>query len=69
MVDEQIQELILRRTGSQAIKQSAIRGGISTLRQDGFRKAALGQTTIEEVFRVTQDDVLAGPETITYVNG
>jgi general secretion pathway protein E len=69
VVDEQIQELILRRTGSQAIKQLAIQRGISTLRQDGFRKAAVGQTTIEEVFRVTQDDVLAGPETITYVNG
>ena len=37
------------------IKEAAIEKGMSTLRQDGFRKALAGETTLEEVYRVTQD--------------
>jgi len=68
-VDEQIQELILQRTGSHVIEQTAVRSSMSTLRQDGLRKAVAGQTTIEEAFRVTQDDVFTGSETNGHVNG
>jgi type II secretory ATPase GspE/PulE/Tfp pilus assembly ATPase PilB-like protein len=29
---------------------------METLRQDGWRRVGLGQTTVEEVVRVTQND-------------
>ena len=39
-----------------AIKQAAIRAGMRTLRGDGWRKVGRGQTTIDEVLRVTNAD-------------
>ncbi len=35
---------------------------MATLRQDGLRRALAGVTTLEEVYRVTQDSVQIGPE-------
>jgi general secretion pathway protein E len=55
IVDDQIKELIIKRCGSHVIKETAIGRGMTTLRQDGLRKALAGQTTLEEVCRVTQD--------------
>ena len=50
-----IKEMIIKQTSSHQIKQTAIERGMLTLRQDGMRKAAEGITTLEEVYRVTQD--------------
>jgi len=55
VIDEDVKELISKRCGSHMIKEAAIEKGMSTLRQDGFRKALAGETTLEEVYRVTQD--------------
>jgi general secretion pathway protein E len=55
----EIQELTLRDADSNAIKRAAIRGGMHTLRQDGTVKVFEGVSTIEEVLRVTRDDMLA----------
>jgi hypothetical protein len=38
------------------LKQCAIREGMISLRQDGWRRVVEGKTTIEEVVRVTQTD-------------
>jgi general secretion pathway protein E len=57
VIDEDIKELVSQRCGSHIIKETAIRKGMSTLRSDGFRKALAGETTLEEVYRVTQDYV------------
>ncbi|MDR1964111.1 MAG: Flp pilus assembly complex ATPase component TadA [Planctomycetaceae bacterium] len=38
------------------IKKTALREGMTTLRMDGWRKALLGQTSIEEIARVTKQD-------------
>jgi type II secretory ATPase GspE/PulE/Tfp pilus assembly ATPase PilB-like protein len=46
---------ILRKASSSEIKQIAIKNGMVTMLADGFRKAAMGLTTIEEVLRVTYD--------------
>jgi general secretion pathway protein E len=54
-IDDQIRELIIKRQGSHIIKQAAITKGMNTLREDGLNKALAGQTTLEEVCRVTQD--------------
>jgi general secretion pathway protein E len=57
VIDDEIKELITKRQGSHIIKNAAIEKGMSTLREDGLRKALAGETTLEEVCRVTQDYV------------
>jgi general secretion pathway protein E len=55
VIDDDIKELIMKRRGSHIIKKVAIEKGMSTLRENGLHKALAGQTTLEEVCRVTQD--------------
>ena len=57
LVDDAVRDLIVRRQGSHIIKQAATGKGMTTLRQDGLRRALEGITTLEEVYRVTQDSV------------
>ncbi len=58
LVDDEIRELITQRVGANLIKQRAVASGMHTLRDDGARKILSGRTTVEEVLRVTQDDVV-----------
>ena len=51
---EGIRPLILNRAPASTIAQKAIDFGMRTLRVDGWNKVRNGQTTIEEVLRVTQ---------------
>jgi general secretion pathway protein E len=53
LLDEKIKNLILKTSDANALKRTAIEGGMTTLRRDGARKVLQGITTIEEVFRVT----------------
>ncbi|MBN1764027.1 MAG: type II secretion system ATPase GspE [Sedimentisphaerales bacterium] len=55
IIDDTIRELIIKRSPAHSIKEQAVSHGMRTLRQDGLRQALTGQTTIEEVLRVTQD--------------
>jgi type IV pilus assembly protein PilB len=56
-VDERIRELIVNRAQSWEIKEYAVKAlGMSTLRQDGLKKAQLGLTTLEEVLAVTTEE-------------
>jgi general secretion pathway protein E len=57
LIDDDIRELIAKRQSSHIIKEAAIEKGMLTLRDDGLRKALAGQTTLEDVCRVTQDSV------------
>jgi general secretion pathway protein E len=54
ILDDSIKNLILRTSDANAIKRQAIDQGMLSLRQDGAQKVLDGITTIEEVFRVTQ---------------
>ena len=55
LMDDRIKNLILKTSDANAIKRMAVReGGMITLRQDGAKRVLDGTTTIEEVFRVTQ---------------
>ncbi len=57
VVDERIRELIVSKAQSWQIKQYAIEQlGMTTLREDGLKKAALGLTTLEEVLQVTTEE-------------
>ncbi|MBI2206839.1 MAG: type II secretion system ATPase GspE [Candidatus Rokubacteria bacterium] len=55
-ITEDVRSLILRRASSPEIRRHAINAGMVTLRDDGWRKACDGVTTVEEILRVTQED-------------
>jgi len=54
--NDEIRRLASERTPTNLIKQAAMRAGMRTLRQDGWRKVCRGQTTGDEVLRVTKSD-------------
>lgn len=56
VVSEPLKRLIMQKVDGGELKQCAIREGMITLRQDGWRRVGEGKTTIEEVVRVTQTD-------------
>ena len=54
-VTEHIQSLVTSRAPAGDIKDVAVKEGMLTLREDGWRRVFDGFTTIDEVFRVTED--------------
>jgi type II secretion system protein E len=56
ILNEAIRPLILNRAAASTIAQCAMEQGMRTLRTDGWNKVKAGQTTIEEVLRVTQTE-------------
>jgi general secretion pathway protein E len=52
LIDDEIQNLILKTSDSNTIKQKAVEKGMVTLSRDGAQKVVEGLTTIEEVYRV-----------------
>lgn len=52
----EIRQLIMRMESGTKLKRVGMKYGMRTLRMDGWEKALLGQTTIEEVMRITVDD-------------
>ena len=57
-VDESVREMIVERASANRIKREAFKRGFRTLRMDGADKVVRGMTTMDEVLRVTQLDVL-----------
>ena len=58
LVDDEIRDLTMKQAGANVIEQMAVRKGMKTLHDDGVRKILAGDTTVEEVLRVTQDDAV-----------
>ena len=56
VVDDTVRQLILTKATSQIIRESARKKGMTTLREDGWKKVAKGITTVEEVLRVTLNE-------------
>ena len=56
VIDDNIRELILKKTTAQIIRDQARKAGMTTLREDGWDKVIKGITTVEEILRVTQND-------------
>ena len=54
-LSDAIRSLILRRADAATIEQAARQAGMRTMFEDGLVKALAGETTIEEVLRVTQE--------------
>ncbi|MCU1456107.1 MAG: type secretory pathway, ATPase PulE/Tfp pilus assembly pathway, ATPase PilB [Actinomycetia bacterium] len=51
-VSDEIKKLVIERRGTEEIKKAAVMQGMITLRADGLRKVGMGQTSLEEIFRV-----------------
>ncbi|MCI0705458.1 MAG: Flp pilus assembly complex ATPase component TadA [Planctomycetia bacterium] len=52
-----IKDLIVQRVNAGVIRLEALKGGMITLRQDGWRKVLNGTTTVDEVTRITAGDL------------
>jgi len=55
VVDDNVREIIHNGHGEQAIEKY-VRQNTASIRRDGFDKVMTGQTTLEEVLRVTRED-------------
>jgi len=54
MMNEEIREMIVQRASAGKLLEVARRHGLRLLREDGFDKVCAGDTTIEEVIRMTR---------------
>jgi len=54
--DDGVRQLCIERASSAAIRDHALQRGLTTLRQDGYRKVLDGTTSVEEVLRITKGD-------------
>ncbi len=54
--DPELRQMVIRVEPATKIKRVAVKKGMRTLRMDGWEKVLLGQTTIQEVLRVTVGD-------------
>jgi general secretion pathway protein E len=58
VVDDEIRGLVMKSADAASIRRAATARGMNTLREDGADKVLDGITTIEEVLRVTQEDLV-----------
>jgi general secretion pathway protein E len=49
-----IRRRVLERSGESALEAAAAEGGMVSMLDDGLAKALAGETTVEEVLRVTR---------------
>jgi len=56
-VDETVRDLLMQDKDATTIKQAAMRRGMQTLRAAGVARALEGLTSLEEILRVTQEEV------------
>jgi general secretion pathway protein E len=56
VVNDALRSQILAKAPTHEIQRVATQQGMVTLREDGWAKARAGQTTVEEILRVTQED-------------
>jgi type II secretory ATPase GspE/PulE/Tfp pilus assembly ATPase PilB-like protein len=52
VVSEEIERLIIESRSTEDIEKCAVMQGMLRLRDDGLRKVGMGQTSLEEIFRV-----------------
>ncbi len=62
VTNDKIKDMVVQRVNSTVIRQQALRDGMITLRQDGWKKVLKGMTSIEEVNRVTAGDIVMSPQ-------
>ncbi len=55
-IDEKVRDLLLQNQDAGAIKRASVAAGMTSLREAGIVKALAGETSIEEILRVTQEE-------------
>ncbi|MBN1593217.1 MAG: type II secretion system ATPase GspE [Candidatus Coatesbacteria bacterium] len=58
LMTDQMTSMILSKAAAHELRQESIRQGTRTLREDGWLKVAKGMTSISEVLRVTQEELI-----------
>jgi general secretion pathway protein E len=58
VVDDDIRALVMKNADAASIRRAATAKGMSTLREDGADKLLAGVTTVDEILRVTQEDLV-----------
>lgn len=58
VIDDEIRNLTMTTADSTTIKKKAVENGMSTLRMDGTEKVLKGQTSMDEILRVTEEDIV-----------
>ena len=58
VANDEVRRLAHESGSTWSIKKAALDAGMRTLRQDGWLKVITGQTTVDEVLRVTKGDRL-----------
>ncbi len=56
VANDELRQLATERVSSTEIKKAALKAGMRTLRQDAWRKVLWGNTSVEELLRVTKAD-------------
>jgi type II secretory ATPase GspE/PulE/Tfp pilus assembly ATPase PilB-like protein len=59
VVTDEVRSLILENASAPELRKVAVTQGMRSLRDDGFRHLGDGRTTVEEVLRVTKDELSA----------
>ncbi|HDZ61733.1 MAG TPA: type II secretion system protein GspE [Nitrospirae bacterium] len=57
VMNEELRHLVIEKAGSDIIRQKSVSHGMQVLRDSGWQKVRDGITTIEEVLRVTQEEI------------
>ncbi len=59
LLTTQVREMTFKGESTQSIRKMARKQGMRTLFEDGIVKAIKGQTTLDEVLRITQHEMVA----------
>ena len=57
MISDEVRSMVMKNAGATEVKKTAMEAGMKTLREVAAEKVLDGETAIEEVLRVTQEDV------------
>ena len=58
VIEDDIRTLVMQNADAASIRRTCQAKGMKLLRQDGAERVFAGETTIEELLRVTQEDML-----------
>jgi general secretion pathway protein E len=58
LMDDEVRALVMQKADAATIRRTCTAHGMTLLRQNGAQRILLGETTVEELLRVTQEDIL-----------
>jgi general secretion pathway protein E len=57
IMDDEIRSLVMQNADAATLRRKCTAQGMTLLRQDGAARVLRGETSIEELLRVTQEDI------------